>query len=662
VPGVRALGLLAGLGAVLAPMVAAAAPLRVADEHPLFQLVARERASNPAIQQFVADQLAGNVPRPPTLGEAGRSALDCVHGAHDITVDPRSGVTKATLDLDLRANGKSLSQIAFSFDAGLKVASASADGRAVTPSDYVYGPERVVTISFSPALAAGERTTLHVAYEGTLACGSRPDSGALLCTKGDAFSYFPHQAIFPYLFDPVDAQDETIDAMTRDIVLRVPSDVDVMASGEKLGETNDGVTHVASWTIDRPLARTLGLYVFAGKLGSVSIPGRSVPTTLVYPAPQEAVDQRLATWSTPVLAWVEQLTGGALPYDRSLTLVRLPADVGDPGTATFGMTLLSDSYMRAGDLMHEETWAHENTHLFWGITVPETNPQESRLMSEGMATLSQIEYSYAQHFSDQDRDRYLAQRFIPIALDLESDGKDLPAILLPHGGTLGDSYGTPAYTMWAYYKTAATLDHLRVTIGDDVFERVLGAYVQQCKYVGCSPEDLRTVVENVTTRDMGPFFDRWVTSSTRPRVTIDASGEKIIVSKGDAEPMTLELWVRMEDGRVVKQRTDLNGRETTLAIDRAQVRSVSASPRHDVMVDVRSSVNGDLDFDGETDGFDLMRCTRLVGVKHTPKSPGTGLWNVSENFDPRCDLDGNRVIDDDDITAIMKTFGRLRSP
>jgi hypothetical protein len=422
------------------------------------------------------------------------------------------------------------------------------------------------------------------------------------------------------------------------------------------------MTHVSSWTIDRPLARSLGLYVFAGKLGAVSIPDRSVPTTLVFPAPQAAVDQRLATWSPPVLAWVEQLTGGALPFDRSLTLVRLPADVGDPGTATFGMTLLSDSYARAGDLMHEETWAHENTHLFWGITVPETDPQESRLMSEGMATLSQIEYSYARHFADQDRDQYLAQRFIPIAMDLRGAGKDLPAILLAHGETLGDSYGASGYTMWAYYKTAATLDHLRVTIGDEMFTRVLGAYVEQCRYVGCSPEDLRAVIEKTTSKNMGPFFDRWITSSSRPRVTIDASGDRVVVAKRDAEPMTLELWLRMEDGTLRKERTEIDGRETILDVDRSKVRSVSASPRHDVMVDVRSSVEGDLDFDGETDGFDLMRCTRLVGVKYAPKTPGTGLWTTSEQFDPRCDLDGNRVIDDEDISAIVKTFGSLRSP
>ena len=164
------------------------------------------------------------------------------------------------------------------------------------------------------------------------------------------------------------------------------------------------------------------MYVFAGKLGLKPVPGRTVPTTFVFPNPELPVDDRLVSWSAGVLDFVEKIGGGPLPFQRSMTLVRLPANVGDPGTATFGMTLLSDSYARAGDLMHEETWAHENSHLFWGIVVPETSSAESRMMSEGLATLSEIDYTWSHHFASMDRDTYLARRFVPIGLDLAHPG------------------------------------------------------------------------------------------------------------------------------------------------------------------------------------------------------------------------------------------------
>src|SRR5690606_17818362 len=86
---------------------------------------------------------------------------------------------------------------------------------------------------------------------------------------------------------------------------------------------------------------------------------------------------------------------------------------------------------------------------------------------------------------------------------------------------------------------------------------------------------------------------------------------------------------------------------------------VEASPRHDVLVDVRSVVEGDLDFDGETDGFDILRCARQIGRRYEAKG-AVGLWNVAETFDPRCDVDGDLTIDDADLAKLAESFGKLR--
>lgn len=595
------------------------------------------------------------------------SALDCEHAKHDIRLDPMTGETLATLELRVRANGKALSSIGFTIDEGLAVSSVSADGRTATLTDEVFAPSRVARIDLSPALPAGQTTTVRIAYGGTLSCGSYPEGGGVVCTKGKNFSYFAHQSVFPFLFDPDAPSTATLDALTREIVLRVPVGTDVVATGERVSDAfdTDG-SHVSTWSIGKPLSRTLGLYVFAGKLGLKSVPGRSVPTTLVFPAPEQEVDQRLSSWSSPVLEFIERAAGGPLPFERSLSLVRLPSEVGDPGTATFGMTLLSESYTRVGTLMHEETWAHENSHLFWGIVVPETDSSESRLMSEGMATLTEIDYSFARHFSGEDRDLYLARRFVPIGLDLRSVGKSLPSIQLAPGAALPDGFRTQLYTLWAYYKTSATLDHLRATIGDEVFTNGLEEYIARCSFVGCRPDDLRTVMEHASGKDLGPFFARWVTGTSRPQVDIafeptGDDGAEVVLTKQDDIPMTLELWVRLEDGVVVKRRVELGPKSTRVRVDTpGPVRSVATSPRHDVLVDARSAVAGDIDFDGETDGFDILRCTRLVGRKY--ESTGAiGLWNAEETFDPRCDRDGDFDIDDDDIEQLAENFGSLRS-
>ncbi len=667
-------GLAAALPALFASARAAADPAKVVDppalvgipedSHPFLRFVENERA--PA--QFIANAVkAGPVrgfPRPAKLGVLTQ-ALDCVHAIHDIQLDPRSGATVARLDLRVRASGGPLSSVGLSLDAGLRIGAVTADGRTTVVSDFVVSPARIAQIAISPPLLPGESTTLHIPYDGTLGCGSYPEGGGILCTKGDDFSYFAHQSVIPYVFDPADPQSEGLDAMTRDIVLRVPSGIDVVATGEKVSERIEGATKISTWTIDHPLSRALGMYVFAGKLGMKDVPGRRVPTTFVFPNPERAVDKRLVAWSAGVLDFVEGMGGGPLPFQRSLTLVRLPADLGDPGTATFGMTLLSDTYARTGDLMHEETWAHENSHLFWGIVVPERSSAESRMLSEGLATLTEIDYTWTRHFSSVDRDTYLAQRFVPIGLDLRALGKTLPPIRLAAGELQPDGYRTSLYTLWAYYKTSATLDHLRVTVGDDVFARGLAAYVKKCSYVGCGPDDLRSVLQDTAGKDLTPFFDRWVNASSRPKVTIGfepvAGGADIELSKADAQPMTLELWLRLDDGQLVKRRVDLAGRITKVHVDTGSwVRSVVTSPRHDVLVDVASAAAFDLDFDGETDGIDLLRCTPLIGKSYKTTN-AVGLWNVAERFDPRCDVNGDLRIDDDDIALIADSFGTFRS-
>ncbi len=603
------------------------------------------------------------IPRPALL-PSETPAMDCVHAAHDITLDPRAGVVDASLELKVKAAGKALGSVGIVVDEGLEAGTVKATNRDVTVADATFPPSRVVRVDFSRALSPGEETTITIPYAGTLSC-ARPTKGGMTCSKGKAFSHFAHKSIFPYVFDPDEPDSVILDALTRKIVLRVPADDEVVVTGQKVQQVVRGKTKISTWTIDKPLSRTVGLYALVGDLGLEEIPGRSTPATFFHPQPRQTVDADLIAWSGPALDFVEHLSGARLPFERGLSLVRLPKSLGDPGTATFGMTLLSDSYSNAGPLMYEETWAHENAHLLWGIVVPETDPNESRLMSEGIATLAQLDYSHVRHFASEDRDEYLARRFVPMRLDLDQHGTDLPPPQLLVGTSAPTDFRTTRYTLWAYFRNAIALDHLRATIGDDVFTDVLRAYGDRCRYVGCRPDVLRDIATEKSGRDIRAFFDRWITANERPRVVIDFSpldgGADIELTKPDARPMTLELWLALDDGTRMKRRVDLGPKTTRTHVETpAAVIGVRASPRHDVLVDVRSAVDGDLDFDGETDGFDILRCARLTGRTYSTKG-AAGLWKVDEPFDPRCDVDGDRSIDDDDLEQLSEQFGKLRT-
>jgi hypothetical protein len=662
------LTLLLPLAFGLVPSIATAtAPTADADLEGLAQrdlldrLVERERSPllvrNGILSSFLP------IPHAPYLPNV-TSALDCVHATHDITIDPKTGVTTATLELRVKATGKALTSIGLSLDQGLEPGTVTASDRDAAVAHDVMAPMRIARIDLTPALEPGQETVITMPYSGTLSCAPS-ETSAIVCSKSGDFAYLAQQSVFPYIYDPHAPESVHLDTLTRDIVLRVPAKHDVVATGQKVSEAIDGQTKVSRWSIDKPLSRIVGLYAFVGKLGLKPVEGRPVPTTFVFPAPGKSIDDALVSWSTPALDFVERASGAKLPFDKNLSLVRLPQTIGDPGTATFGMTLLSDSYAKTGELMYEETWAHENTHLFWGIVVPETDSNESRLMSEGMATLTQIDYSFGRHFASEDRDLYLARRFRPMGLDLRVTGKDLPPAALRPNTQIPEDFRTRRYTMWAYYRTAITLDHLRVTVGEDLFAQVLSTYMARCSFVGCRPDALRKIASEATGKDLTPFFDRWVTGKERPRVVVGfapaSGGADVELTKDDDRPMTLELWLGLADGKRLKRLVDLGPRTTRTRVEApAPVRSVAASPRHDVLVDVRSAIDGDLDFDGETDGFDVLRCARLVGRTYDAKS-ASGLWNTDETFDTRCDVNDDLTIDDQDLARISSRFGTLRA-
>ncbi|HVH43421.1 MAG TPA: hypothetical protein VM925_13800, partial [Labilithrix sp.] len=161
------------IACAIAPALATAQPQRppseeVLREELLRRLVERERSpfsSAARRQAMFAGGVSRSVLRPPALASAV-SALDAVHAAHDITLDPASGETQATLELRAKAVGKPLSAIQFSFDEGLEIGKVSASDRATSVADAVFAPTRAVHVTLDPPLPAGEETIVTLEYAG----------------------------------------------------------------------------------------------------------------------------------------------------------------------------------------------------------------------------------------------------------------------------------------------------------------------------------------------------------------------------------------------------------------------------------------------------------------------------------------------------------------
>src|SRR5581483_12038343 len=76
--------------------------------------------------------------------------------------------------------------------------------------------------------------------------------------------------------------------------------------------------------------------------------------------------------------------------------------------------------------------------------------------------------------------------------------------------------GTEPNNRLVYEKGAWTLHMLRALIGTDAFWRGIRLYYQQYMNGVASTADLRRTMEEVSGRDLGGFFDEWLTRSGVP--------------------------------------------------------------------------------------------------------------------------------------------------
>lgn len=587
------------------------------------------------------------VPRPPDRP----NALDLIHRSMDIDVDPRTGVVHGVITARVRASGRALSSLGFGYRIGLSASSVMVGGASATSVSDASGTFAYTQVSFPTPLAANTETDVRITLDGTIDCGDRDN-----CSLTDDFSHFTIASIFPYIF--ADGDDNlAIDGATTDLIFRTNPGLDVVVSAELVESRSEAGRAVTVWRVTKPVNHGYGFYAFLGSLLREPIAGRAVETVLTGPSGSSPNTAKLVAWSKGALDFVEQ-SSLPLPFAQQW-LVRLPQTLNDPGTVSYGMTLLNDLYGDAGDIVYEETWVHENAHLAWAIAVPELESTHTRMFTEGMATLTEVEFT-ARKFPDEPRDEYLARRYQNIRLSWLAEGglTKLEDVFTSERKARELLYsGSPEYTGWAYEKSAATLDHLRATVGDEAFLRAQKKFASSYAFLGGSLTDFRGLLEAESGIDLASTFARWVEGSDRPRIQIGFSDSELIVQKDDERPVPLQLWVEDETGARSVVFVTAEGRETRVpAPSGVKVFAVRPNPRLGVLADLRSTLGGDVNFDGEADGKDLLACAAHVGEKFQPPAGGPGLWLVDQHFPVECDRNDDGVIDDADWADLENGF------
>lgn len=588
-------------------------------------------------------------------------AADVESAAYDVTLDPASGEVSARVTLALGALTGPVAAFSLYLDAGLSVSAASAPSTTVSHTAYSASPYSIVSLTFDPPIAPGETLDVQVDYGGTLACAATSDRS--LCSVGGEMPYLLEGSAIPALRDASGLGGYNVWGAKRSLTLRLPAKLDVLATGELAQDSDDGGTRVTHW--ETPGYQSIGSYVVVmGSFDATPAIATSVPSSVFSASQAPLWRPEMAGWMQTILPFLDAQAGAPLPYPE-LNVVKTPGGTTFPGTAGHGITLLSEDYGKHGARYFEETLAHESSHQWWGVLVSPTDAQVSRWLTEGLATLTQVDYSAARLVDAAEREAYLARRYREhrVLMRYHTQYETFPPLVVSHPGALPAMQ--PGYTIWAYIRSAAVLEHLRAALGDAVFAQALAAYAASCRMAACDTSDFRLALEHASGRDLVPAFATLVYGSHYPAPALGfvQQATRLRVELGELAGVEtpLELWIELEDGSVVRRRIVAGPGPSAHELDApGSVRRVRLNPRHDAVIWSRSAQPGDLDFDREVDGLDLIGCARALGRSaDLTGQVGDGILGIDLDFDPRCDSDQNGEIDAADLAPTLQAFGTV---
>jgi aminopeptidase N len=246
----------------------------------------------------------------------------------------------------------------------------------------------------------------------------------------------------------------------------------------------------------------------------------------------------------------------------------------------------------------EGVTVHEAGHQFW-YGIVGNNEFEDAWMDEGFNT-----FSTARAIAQVYDPNYLAIRyfggFVPwVFRDLvqsrEIDGDRLAGY---RRDAKSDAQSTPSFRYFpstggsiTYNKTALWLNTLERWVGWPTLQRVMAAHFERWKFKHPKPADFFAVANEVSGRDLTPFFDQVYRSSNVFDYGVqDVTGSTAIVRRFGEAIFPVDVEVTLAGGKTVTEHWDGQARWKAYTYD-AAVESVRVDPQRVLLLDVNYTNN-----------------------------------------------------------------------
>lgn len=412
----------------------------------------------------------------PQLGNGGYDAL---HYTLELSIDPQNNTLSGDCTIEARATQP---VSAFNLDfSGLDIERVTVNERKASYDRN----ERELTIRPVRSIEKGDDFTVIVTYSGSPEASPSP---GIWWSSGwhhneDNEVYVSSETAGSANWYPVN--DHPLDKATYTFRITAPKPYVVAANGLLQQELDNGGTTTYVWESAEPIASyAVGLniaeYVIETKQGPDGVLIRNyLPPN--FPESLKAVIDQTAD----MLAFFSERFG-PYPFDAYGTVIVDIAEFGAMETQTLSQHT-EDEYS-----LNEYVIAHELAHQWFGDSVSLESWQEIWL-KEGAATYAGwmwLEHKEVGALDAKVRGVYPFEAFSP-----NPPGNPSPANL---------------YTDTVFNRGAMTFHALRLRVGDETFFQILRTYTEKFRYGNASTADFIAVAEEVSSQELGEFFDAWL--------------------------------------------------------------------------------------------------------------------------------------------------------
>lgn len=438
--------------------------------------------------------------------------VDVLHIAIDVTPDFKDRSVTGETTIRFKPNWKPLRE--------LRLDATKLDVRSVESSEKIqayHATDEALTITFAQEIPAAKESSVTIRYKAV------PEQGLYFRTpelgyKAEDMHVFSQgeQTEARNWYPCLDAPNFL---HTSEVTCRVPEGMVVISNGRKVSETKDATTGLVAvhWKQEKPHANYL-ITLCAGYFKKVEDQYRNIPLAFYVPASQIAQAATSFRDTKPLMEFFEQEIG--VPYAWPKYDQVCVNDFVAGGMENTSATTLMDQtlFTEASENLRDSAGlvAHELAHQWFGDLVT-CKDWSHTWLNEGFATYYETLYTGHKH----GRDEMLLELHQRLR-GLTASTNSTTSIVRRDFASSSEMFGGLSYQKGSY-----VLHMLRCQLGADVYRKCIRTYLERHQHQNVVTEDLRRVIEELTSRSYDQFFDQWVYHASFPQLDADYEWDEL---------------------------------------------------------------------------------------------------------------------------------------